>query len=152
MLHCAAVFAFVLLALAGAVRSEAASAQSVAVSPGALDLNIPFVTGGYGTVVNTATVLSWTGAQGTQTSKITVGTTAPGQTFTLRVTATAAYQGTPAGTVTLTHGASAADLVRNIPQRVSGLAALRFEAGVPVGFVGPWHQDLHTVVYTITRQ
>ena len=102
---------FALALLAGAT----AGAQELRVQGGNQLLQITTAVPGQEptVVVNTATSLRY--RRQPVTTKITISTNCPGQSFTLRVRAVSVQDGTPAPAITLTSGMPAVDLIRDIP-------------------------------------
>ena len=133
-----------------------AKAQDISVRGGNPTLNI--TTGSPGSepipVVNTATTIRY--KKQPAVSKITVGTTCPGQSFTLKVLATGVTDGVAAPEVTLVNGMLATDFIRNIP--TSGFAVttitLQYTASATFaqGNSAEQGNDVHTVTYTIQVQ
>lgn len=143
-----------LLLLVGLGLAPEAGAQALAVSPSGVDIQVPFTGVGFGTGVDTGSLLRWRGLLFSQT-KVTVETVAPGQAYGLSVEATSPYLGRSAGRVVLQDGAPARDLVTDIPGTIlflflEGRTTLRYEATV-TGMPASGSDD-HTVVYTITQQ
>ena len=102
---------FALALLAGAT----AGAQELRVQGGNQLLQITTALPGQEptVAVNTATSLRY--RRQPVTTKITISTNCPGQSFTLRVRAVSVQDGTPAPAITLTSGMPAVDLIRDIP-------------------------------------
>ncbi len=106
-------------------------------------------------VVNTATRLRyWRQAA---ISKITVRTTCPGQSFTLKVVATGVTRGVAAPEVTLVNGMLGTDFITNIPRTggwTSTTPTLRYTASATFaqGNSAEQGNDVHTVTYTIQVQ
>jgi hypothetical protein len=106
-------------------------------------------------VVNTATRLRyWRQAA---ISKITVRTTCPGQSFTLKVRATGVTRGVAAPEVTLVNGMLGVDFITNIPSAgawTSTTPTLRYTASATFaqGNSAEEGNDVHTVTYTIQVQ
>jgi hypothetical protein len=132
-------------------------AQPIDVRGGNRTLNI--TTGSPGSepvpVVNTATsVRYWRQAA---ISKITVRTTCPGQSFTLKVLATGVTRGVAAPEVTLVNGMLGTDFITNIPRTggwTSTTPTLRYTASATFaqGNSAEQGNDVHTVTYTIQVQ
>jgi hypothetical protein len=107
-------------------------------------------------VVNTATNLRY--RRQPQTSKITVSTSCPGQSFTLRVRAVSVQDGTPAPTVTLTNGMPAADLVRDIPaeggrpRRRTATLEYTASSSFNQGNSDEVGADAHVITFTLVAQ
>jgi hypothetical protein len=106
-------------------------------------------------VVNTATRLRyWRQAA---ISKITVRTTCPGQSFTLKVVATGVTRGVAAPEVTLVNGMLDTDFITNIPRTgvwIYVTVTLRYTASATFAQGNSTEQgnDVHTVTYTIQVQ
>ena len=106
-------------------------------------------------VTNTATTVRYRQQPGTVT-KLTVSTSCPGQSFTLKVLAVSPQRGVPAPEVTLVDGMPDADFIRDIPggnltRRTCTLqytASATFAQGNSVE-LGP---DIHAVTYTLVAQ
>lgn len=163
--HCAAIaFRLVLLGLVafvplGSLKAQGGPPQSVALSGGALTLRIDAAVPGGELlpVTDSSTELSWSGGGG-GTSKITVETFCPGQSFALYVGAqVTSGQGIEEPEVALVDGMLPADLIRNIPRTGGsrqGTATLTYRAVATVadGSSSSVGDDLHTLTYTITAQ
>jgi hypothetical protein len=86
--------------------------------------------------------------------KVTVSTSAPGQSFRLFVRADGVVRGTPTGEIMLLDGMLPVDLVVDIPNAGMGGASLHYRASANVldGHSGDRGIDTHTVTYTIVAQ
>jgi hypothetical protein len=146
------IFALVLCA------SATAGAQEVRVQGGNQLLQITTALPGQEptVVVNTATSLRY--RRQPQTSKITISTNCPGQSFTLRVRAVSVQDGTPAPAVTLTNGMPAADLIRDIPGQAinppNRRATLEYTASATFdqGNSTELGADAHVITFTLVAQ
>lgn len=90
-------------------------------------------------------------------TKVTVGTSCPGQNFTLKVLAVSPTAGTAAPEVTLTDGMLAVDFIINIPSGSTGTwrtATLRYTASSTFaqGNSAEFGNDVHSVTYTLIAQ
>ncbi|MBI3788916.1 MAG: hypothetical protein HY276_11770 [Ignavibacteriales bacterium] len=90
-------------------------------------------------------------------AKITVGTSCPGQNFTLKVLAVSPTAGTAAPEVTLTDGMLAVNFIINIPSGSTTTwrtASLRYTASSTFaqGNSAELGNDVHTVTYTLVVQ
>ena len=90
-------------------------------------------------------------------AKVTVRTTCPGQSFSLKVLAVSPTAGTAAPEVTLTNGMLAVDFIINIPSGSTGAwrtATLRYTASSTFaqGNSAELGNDVHTVTYTLVAQ
>ncbi len=107
-------------------------------------------------VMNTATTLRY--RRQPQKSKITIATSCPGQSFTLRVRAVSVADGTPAPEVTLTSGMPAADLIRDIPAQGGNpprrTATLEYTASATFeqGNSNEVGTDSHVITFTLVAQ
>jgi hypothetical protein len=131
-------------------------AQPIDVRGGNPTLNI--TTGSPGSepipVVNTATTIRY--RRQAAVSKITVRTTCPGQSFTLKVLATGVTRGVAAPEVTLVNGMLDTDFITNIPDAGFTVTTitLRYTASATFaqGNSAEQGNDVHTVTYTIQVQ
>ncbi len=148
--------ALLLLVVGLGAYAPGADAQAVAIVGGNVQVNVPYVGAGFGTGTNASTTLRWRGAYFTTTNKITVQSTVSSQQYGLSVRAVPTNYGQSAGTVALTNGMSAQNLVVNIPPTflyifgITGDAPLQYSATATAS--APAGQDQHTIVYTITPQ
>lgn len=106
-------------------------------------------------VVNSASTLSY--KRRTVITKITVGTSCPGQSFTLKVLAVSPTAGTAAPEVTLTDGMVAVNFIINIPSGSTGAwrtATLRYTASATFaqGNSAEMGNDVHSITYTLAAQ
>ncbi|MBM4162370.1 MAG: hypothetical protein FJ217_14875 [Ignavibacteria bacterium] len=105
-------------------------------------------------VVNVATSLRY--RRQAQIAKITVTTSCPGQSFTLKVLATNIDQGVAAPEVTLFQGMLDTDVITNIPSAgfVWTNATLQYTASATFadGNSAELGNDVHTVTYTLQVQ
>ena len=105
-------------------------------------------------VVNTATNLRW--RREDQTTKITVSTVCPGQSFGLRVRASSLSAGVAAPEITLTSGMPSVDLVVNIPAGGANNKSCTLQytatATYAQGNSTEEGNDVHTVTYTHVAQ
>lgn len=90
-------------------------------------------------------------------AKVTVGTSCPGQSFSLKVLAVSPTAGTAAPEVTLTDGMLAVDCIINIPSGSTATwrtATLRYTASSTFaqGNSAELGNDVHTVTYTLIAQ
>jgi len=146
-----------LLAVVVWVATEAKAQAPISVRGGNPTLNI--TTGWPGSepvpVVNTATSVRY--RRQAAISKITVRTTCPGQSFTLKVLATGVSEGVAAPEVTLVNGMLATDFITNIPSTgtwTTTTPTLRYTASATFaqGNSAEQGNDVHTVTYTIQVQ
>ncbi len=105
-------------------------------------------------VVNTSTTLTY--RKQSVIAKITVGTSCPGQSFTLKVLAVSVTKGVAAPEVTLTNGMPATDFITSIPKTgaATGTCTLQYTASslFSQGNSLDEGNDVHTVTYTILAQ
>jgi len=146
-----------LLAVMCLVAAEQTIAQPQITVSGNITMSITTgVAGGLPTpAVNTTITLSY--RRQNAISKITVGTSCPGQSFTLKVLATSVTDGTGAPEVNLVNGMPATDFITNIPVKVNPGAktcTLQYTASATFaqGNSTEDGDDVHTVTYTILAQ
>ncbi|MCI0706275.1 MAG: hypothetical protein L0Y80_02155 [Ignavibacteriae bacterium] len=105
-------------------------------------------------VVNTTSTLRY--RRQNRVTKITVQTSRPSQSFTLKALAQSVPLGTAAPEVTLTNGMPATDFVVNIPagSNIRRTCTLRYTASATFaqGNSAEMGNDVHTVTYTLVRQ
>ncbi|MBI3585641.1 MAG: hypothetical protein HY088_00740 [Ignavibacteriales bacterium] len=106
-------------------------------------------------VVNSTSTLSY--KRRSAIAKITVGTSCPSQSFTLKVLAVSPTAGTAAPEVTLANGMLATDFIINIPSGSTAAwrtATLRYTASATFaqGNSTEMGNDVHTVTYTLVVQ
>ncbi|MBO6574829.1 MAG: hypothetical protein JJ896_05405 [Rhodothermales bacterium] len=145
--------------------SVEASAQTVSFTAGGGALNLSITTATTGSdptdATDNSTELSWD-SQGSATSKITVSTTCPGQSFGLYVELTvtswgSGTSGTEQGEIQLTDGMLDTDLFRDIPTtspggQGSGTLTYRASATTSQGASVDEGDDVHTILLTIAAQ
>ncbi|MEK6565527.1 MAG: hypothetical protein AABZ41_02355 [Bacteroidota bacterium] len=145
-----------LLALSCAFFQQQTMAQPINVGN---NITMSITTGVAGgtltSVVNTARTLTY--RRQLAIAKITVSTSCPTQSFTLKVLATAVPDGIAAPEVTLVNGMPATDFIVNIPVRPPNTArscTLRYTASATFSQGNSIEDgnDVHTVTYTILAQ
>ena len=107
-------------------------------------------------VTDDASELSWDVTGIGATAKITVDTSAPGQSFSLFVSLDlTSGTGTEQAERALVDGMSEADLLRDIPTGTpegTGILTYRAAATVAQGTTADSGSDVHSITYTITAQ
>lgn len=121
---------------------------------GTVTLIISTATPGAGpvSVQSSASLLKW-GQPAAKTSKITVSTSCPGQSFTLTIQAISPTRGVSTGSINLVHLMSSTNLITGI-SRNSGSATLRYTASATVtqGDSVAEGLDTHTITFTLLAQ
>jgi hypothetical protein len=138
------------------LAAEEAIAQQISVGNNiTMSITTGVAGGTLNSVVNTARTLSY--RRQAKIAKITVSTSCPTQSFTLKVLATGVPDGTAAPEVNLINGMAATDFIVNIPvspPTTLRSCTLRYTASATFSQGNSIEDgnDVHTVTYTILAQ
>ena len=135
---------------------QKANAQPISVGGNiTMSISTGVAGGGLTSVVNTTITLSY--RRQNALAKITVATSCPAQSFTLKVLATSVTDGTGAPEVNLVNGMPATDFITSIPAKPPANArtcTLQYTASATFAQGNSIEDgnDVHTVTYTILAQ